>query len=587
MAPEQADSQRQVDARVDLYGLGATLYFLLTGRPPHGSRTGRSMLEHIRVVSHDDAPPVSSVRADVPVELTAFVAQLLCRNPDSRPQSASEAAAALARWAGGDLAARVAELKSHVPIPESESADGAAARQSLAELLGTDASRPSIATSSIAAPRTRGRRLWRWTAFAFLAGTIVAGVTIWLKTQQGTLKIESEVGDVRVEAIDEWDQVRELKITKGNNEIVLDTGKYRVRLAGVHDGVDLDRDVITLRRGDEVMAKITRVADHKEKHPKIVTSSPLKKSATITEQYVCQIHSNRHTKVRASARGHLEVIPVKEGQAVKEGDLMFKVIPTIYQAKLDAELAEQQLAQVEYNFTKKLFENKVVSENELALLEAKVKKTQAKVTQAQAELNFATVKAPCDGIVGSLRHQQGSLIQEGEELTTLSDNSLMRVYFNVPEARYLEYMAAPNQHKEDPQIELVLAKGKKFPQIGKIAAIEADFNNETGNIRFRADFPNPDRLLRHGQTGTVLISRVLKDAIVIPQRATFEILQKRYVYVVDKEDVAHQREIVIQNELEDLFVIKQGVGVDDKIVVEGIRQVHDGDKMESEDRRPE
>ena len=133
----------------------------------------------------------------------------------------------------------------------------------------------------------------------------------------------------------------------------------------------------------------------------------------------------------------------------------------------------------------------------------------------------------------------------------------------------------------------MLANGNKFDQIGKIGAIEADFNNETGNIPFRADFPNPDRLLRHGQTGTVLISRVQNDAIVIPQRATFEVLQKRYVYVVDKDDVAHQREIAVQNELEDLFVIKNGLGVDDKIVLEGIRQVRDGDKVEYEDRQPE
>ena len=103
----------------------------------------------------------------------------------------------------------------------------------------------------------------------------------------------------------------------------------------------------------------------------------------------------------------------------------------------------------------------------------------------------------------------------------------------------------------------MLANGNKFPQTGKIGAIEAEFNNETGNIPFRADFPNPDRLLRHGQTGTVLIHRTLKNAIVIPQRATFEILDKRYVYVVDKDDVVHQRVIAVQNELEDIFVIKK------------------------------
>jgi membrane fusion protein (multidrug efflux system) len=214
---------------------------------------------------------------------------------------------------------------------------------------------------------------------------------------------------------------------------------------------------------------------------------------------------------------------------------------------------------------------------------------------AQAELNFATVKAPFDGIVDRLHCQQGSLVKEGEVLSTLSDNSVMWVYFNVPEARYLEYMENLKEHPEEIKIELMLANGQKFDQLGKIGAIEADFNNENGNIPFRADFPNPkagsagQRLLRHGQTGTIMISRVQNDAILIPQRATFEVLQKRYVYVVDKDGVAHQREIAYEEGegLDDLFIIKNGVGVEDKIVLEGIRQVRDGDKVEFEDRQPE
>jgi membrane fusion protein (multidrug efflux system) len=140
----------------------------------------------------------------------------------------------------------------------------------------------------------------------------------------------------------------------------------------------------------------------------------------------------------------------------------------------------------------------------------------------------------------------------------------------------------------------VLANGSKFKQNGKIGAIEAQFNNETGNfnnktgnIPFRADFPNPDRLLRHGMTGKVLIHRTLKNAIVIPQRATFEILDHRFVYVVDKDDVVHRREIVVQNELKDIFVINRGVGVDTRIIVEGIRQVRDGEKVKYEFRSPD
>jgi membrane fusion protein (multidrug efflux system) len=319
----------------------------------------------------------------------------------------------------------------------------------------------------------------------------------------------------------------------------------------------------------------------------IVVTSPQAMPITITQKYVCQIHSQRHIKVRALERGYLEEIAVHEGQAVKQGDVLFKVIPAVYKAKLDAELAEQEVARLEYEFTKTLSEGKVVSKNELLLKKAKLSQSQANAALAQAELNFTTVKASFDGIIDRLLDQQGSLVEQGDTLTTLSDNSTMWVYFNVPEASYLDYMTEQSQHEKNLKIELKLANGRNFSQIGTIGAIEADFNNTTGNIPFRADFPNPDRLLRHGQTGTVLIGRVIMNALVIPQRATFQVLAKRYVYVVDNDKVAHQRVIEVENELDDIFVIKSGLGVDDKFILEGIRQVRDGEKVEYEDRKPE
>ena len=148
-------------------------------------------------------------------------------------------------------------------------------------------------------------------------------------------------------------------------------------------------------------------------------------------------------------------------------------------------------------------------------------------------------------------------------------------------------MAEGQKEKEAETIELMLANGHKFPYPGKIGAIEARFNNETGTVPFRADFPNPHRLLRHGMTGNVLIHKTLHNAIVIPQRATFEILDRRYVYVVGKDEKVHQREITIQNEMDDIFVIKSGLDVEDRIVFEGTRQVRDGEKVEYEFRPPE
>jgi membrane fusion protein (multidrug efflux system) len=322
-------------------------------------------------------------------------------------------------------------------------------------------------------------------------------------------------------------------------------------------------------------------------HHKMVVTSPKAKDVIITQEYVCQIHSRRHINVCALESGYLQEISVKEGQSVKQDDLMFRIVPILYEARFAAEKAEAELARLEYDNTEQLAQRKVVSQREVKLLDAKRARAQAKADLARAELNFTNVRAPFDGIVDRLHEQLGSLIKEGDILTTLSDNRVMWVYFNVPERDYLEYMASRDPDQEDEQIELELANLNKFPHAGKIAAIEAKFNNETGNIPFRADFPNPEGLLRHGQTGNVLIHRTLKDAIVIPQRATFEVLDKQYVYVVDKDDVAHQRPITIQHEMDDIFVIKKGLDVNDMIVLEGVRQVRDGDKVEYEFRHPE
>ncbi len=343
---------------------------------------------------------------------------------------------------------------------------------------------------------------------------------------------------------------------------------------------------------------------HEEKHQaeenQIVVTSPKAMDVTITQPFVCQIRSQRHIEVRALEPGYLEKILVAEGQAVtgpragQAGDLMFSILPTLYEAKLASESAEAEVAQLKFQFADSLQKKDVVSKAEVSLAKAERLRAQAKADLAKAERDFTYVRAPFDGIVNRLLQREGSLIKEGEILTTLSDNSVMWVYFNVPEKYYLEYMATRKQHEKEDKIELVLANGDTFPQPGKIGAIEADFNNETGNIKFRADFPNPvnketgNRLLRHGQTGTIKIRRPLKNALLIPQRATFDILDKRYVWVVGEDDVAHQTLIAIsKHELEDIFVIDGGLNVGDKIVLEGVRQVEEGGKVEYEFRKPE
>jgi len=166
-------------------------------------------------------------------------------------------------------------------------------------------------------------------------------------------------------------------------------------------------------------------------------------------------------------------------------------------------------------------------------------------------------------------------------LTTLSDNSKMWVYFNVPEAEYLSY-AAEEKKQGKPKVKLIMANNEHFDHTGIVETIEADFNNETGNIAFRATFPNPDKLLRHGETGTIQMPILLKNAVLIPQEATFEILDRRYVFVIDKNGVVGLREVTIEQEMPHIYVISKGLSTDDMVLVDGIRKVKNGDKIKTE-----
>jgi membrane fusion protein (multidrug efflux system) len=318
--------------------------------------------------------------------------------------------------------------------------------------------------------------------------------------------------------------------------------------------------------------------DEKEEGLRFSVTSPLRKDTLVIKDYVCQIRAIQHIELRALERGYLQNIFVDEGKFVKQGQMMFQILPLMYKAELQKAEAEAKFAEIEYLNTKQLADSNVVSRNELALAKAKFDKAKAEVSLAQVHLGFTEIKAPFDGIMDRFQVRLGSLVNEGDLLSTLSDNSKMWVYFNVPESEYLNFRM--NEKKDSlMKVNLLMANNLLFGYPGIVQTIEADFNNETGNIAFRATFPNPKGLLRHGETGNIQMTVQLKNALLIPQKSTFEILEKKYVFVVDKDNIVHQREINIEAEMPDLYVIRGGVTANEKVVLEGIRKMKDKDKI--------
>jgi membrane fusion protein, multidrug efflux system len=317
-----------------------------------------------------------------------------------------------------------------------------------------------------------------------------------------------------------------------------------------------------------------------ESETKFLVTSPLQKDTSIIRDYVAQIHSISHIELRTQERGYLQKIYVDEGESVKQGQLMFQIMPLIFQAEMNKAKAEAEFAEIEYNNTKRLADSNIVSSNELALAKAHLDKVQAELSLAQAHLGFTEIRAPFDGIMGRFHVRLGSLLEEGELLSTLSDNSKMWVYFNVPEAEYLGYITKKDASDSLLQVKLKMANSQLFDQTGVVETIEADFNNETGNIAFRATFQNPKGILRHGETGNIEMQTSLKNALIIPQKATFDILDKKFVFVIDENGVARSRQITTITEMPHLYVIDEGLSVHDKILLEGLRKVKNNDRIQ-------
>jgi membrane fusion protein (multidrug efflux system) len=256
-------------------------------------------------------------------------------------------------------------------------------------------------------------------------------------------------------------------------------------------------------------------------------------------------------------------------------------MPTVYEAELHKAQAEAEVSRIEYKNTQSLVEQNIVSPNELAVLKAEYDKALADVELAQTHLNFTDIRAPFTGKMDHLEARTGSLLDEGELLTTLSDLSKIWVYFSVPEAQYLDY-AQNNQDITQTTVRLKLANGTIYQHNGQIDTIEADFDNHTGTIEMRATFPNPQKLLRHGQTGNILLDVPYPNTLVIPQKATFEILDQTYVYVLDNDNKLNTRHIQIAAELPHKFIVSSGLEESDTILIEGLRRVHNGQHIEPE-----
>lgn len=320
---------------------------------------------------------------------------------------------------------------------------------------------------------------------------------------------------------------------------------------------------------------------------------PIVMDTVYTNEYVTDIHSVQNVEIRARVSGYIEAIHVDEGKNVKAGQILFNISNKEYKealvkakATLRSAEAEAKSANVELLNIKILVDKNIVSKSELEKAEAVVEATHAKIDEAKSDvtnaslnLSLTEIRAPFDGLINRIPNKIGSLIDEGTLLTSISNNKEIFAYFNVSEREYLDFISLKNSDKKN-EVTLVLANNEIHKQKGIVETVDGEFDKTTGNIAFRARFSNPDGILRHGSSGKIRLKNEVRNAMIIPQKATFEIQEKTYVFVVDENNIVRSKSFIPKLRLPNLYVIEnRGFSKNDKIVYEGIQNVKNGDKI--------
>lgn len=312
-------------------------------------------------------------------------------------------------------------------------------------------------------------------------------------------------------------------------------------------------------------------------------------SADLQTTYPATIKGVQDVEIRPKTSGFLTQINVKEGQTVSAGQTLFVIDNETYQAQVRqsqaaVNTAQQQVntAQLTYENTKQLHENKVVGDYELQTSQNTFESAKAQLAQAKASLaaakealSFCYVKSPASGVVGTLPYKKGALVSGSNVLTSVANISSMDIYFSVTEKEAM--VLSQRGLASLPPVKLKLADGSIYAHEGKVARMSGIVDQATGSVQLVATFSNPERLLKSGGTGTIIIPRLANSAIIIPQAAVSEVQNKKFVYTLGEGNKVKYTEIKVDPQDDgNNYIVTEGLKAGDKYVTNGITKLNDG-----------
>lgn len=326
--------------------------------------------------------------------------------------------------------------------------------------------------------------------------------------------------------------------------------------------------------------------------PQIATMTVGYGSSSLESAHPATIKGRTDIDIRPQVTGFITKVHVDEGQQVRKGQVLFTLDQVQFQAAVDAAAAAVKVAesavstaQLTADNKRSLYDKNIISEyewqmadNALAQAKAQLSQAQANLITARKNLNYTVVTAPSDGVVGSIPNREGSLASPSmaQPLTTVSDNSEVYAYFSLNEKDILALTdnGAASLNKriaEMPEVSLRLADGTVYPVKGRVATVSGVIDNSTGAANVRALFPNTNGMLRSGSTGSILIPQQNDSVIIIPQKATYELQDRRFVYLVnDSNKVASAVITVSPNNDGKNFIVTSGLKPGDRIAIEGV-----------------
>lgn len=308
--------------------------------------------------------------------------------------------------------------------------------------------------------------------------------------------------------------------------------------------------------------------------------------ATINTSYATQLQSENVVTIYSRATGYVERLFVSEGDHVHKGQPILKIQDNDYVQALRSAQAAYQNALLEVKKVTPLVEKGIISPYQLQTDQSNLEAAKANYENARINLGYTLISSPVNGVVGQITLRQGSLVTAGASapITTVSSNGNMFAYFSIDEQKMLQWTdtlkgTLQEKIKKLPAANLILADGTKYPYSGKISLGSGLVNPTTGSLLLKATFPNPQELLRTGSTGTLELPMHYEHVLMVPQKATFDIQNKKMIYLVDSQDIVHATNITVKAVAGNNYVVSEGVKEGDVVVTDGITQLKDGMKI--------